>query len=92
MVILETNNVKVILEDQITDIMEQRGIKANEIQDVINYAMNGGVYMHSVNGEQILGKKRLGNFTLYVEYMLENDACKVLNIYSHRVSLIEDKI
>lgn len=92
MIILESNNVKVILEDQIADIMEQRGIKENDIQDVINYAMNGGFYMHSVNGEQILAKKRLGNFTLYVEYTLENDACKVLNIYSHRVSLTEDQI
>lgn len=89
---MEPSPVKLILEQQITEIMEGRGIQETDIQEVVDTAVNGGIYLHSPDGTRLLVKKRIGNFTVYVEYNSEGEACRVLNVYSHRVSLTEDQI
>lgn len=91
MIVLNSDDLQVIISDEIANIMAQRGIKENELKDVINYTLKDGTYLHTSDNKQFLAKKRLGNFTLYVEYVIEDGAYKVVNAYSHRISLIEDQ-
>lgn len=84
--------VKLILDQQIIEIMEERGIQETDIQEVVDAVANGGICLHSQDGTRILAKKRIGNFTLYVEYNSEGGSCRVLNVYSHRISLTEDQV
>lgn len=88
---MNSEELQVIISNEIKDMMVQRGIKESEIRDVINSGLNGGIYLYTSNNEKYLAKKRLDNFTAYVEYVIENDVYKVVNVYSHRVSLSEDQ-
>lgn len=88
---MNTDDLKVIISDEILQTMDERGIKENEVKDVISYSLNGEAYLHTSDKAQFLAKKRLGNFTVYVEYTMEDDTYKVVNAYSHRVSLLEDQ-
>lgn len=88
---MNSEDLQVIISDEIKDMMVQRGIKESEIRDVIRCGLNGGIYLYTSNNEKFLAKKRLDNFTAYVEYVMEYDAYKVINVYSHRVSLTEDQ-
>lgn len=84
-------DLKVIISDEISRKMSERGIKENEIKEVISYTLNGGIHLNTSDKSQFLAKKRLDNFTVYVEYVIENDAYKVVNAYSHRVGLTENQ-
>lgn len=88
---MNTDDLKVIISDDILQTMDQRGIKENEVKDVIGYSLNGEIYLHTSDKGQVLAKKKLGNFTVYVEYTVGDDTYKVANVYSHRVSLLEDQ-
>lgn len=88
---MNSQDLQLIINDEIADIIVQRGIKENEIKDVIYYALNGGTYLHTSNSERFLAKKRIDKFTAYVEYAPDNNVYKVVNVYSHRVSLTEDQ-
>lgn len=88
---MNTDDLKVIISDEILQTMDERGIKENEVKDVISYSLNGDVYLCKSDKVQFLAKKRLSNFTVYVKYAIEDDTYKVVNVYSHRVSLLEDQ-
>ena len=88
---MNTDDLKVIISGEILQTMDERGIKENEVKDVISYSLNGDVYLCTSDNMQFLAKKRLGNFTAYVVFTVEDDTYKVANVYSHRVSLLEDQ-
>lgn len=88
---MNSDNLKVIISDEIEEVMRERGIQENEIKEVISDALDEAVHLHTNDGTRFLAKKRLGNFTVYVEYTMEGDTYKVVNVYSHRVSLLEDQ-
>lgn len=70
--------------------VNERGIQKSDIKEVLAYAENREkLYIDGEN--RFLGKKRMENFTAYVEYDKEDDGYKILDVYSHRVSLSEDQ-
>ena len=69
--------------------INKRGILKSDIKDVIAYA-EGGEKLYIEGEDHFLGKKRMGNFTAYVEYAIAESGYKILDAYSHRVSLLED--
>lgn len=88
---MNSEDLQIILSDEIKDILEQRGVRESEIRDVISSGLNGGIHLYTSNKDKYLAKKRIDKFTVYVEYTMEDDTFKVGNVYSHRVSLSEEQ-
>lgn len=77
--------------DGVTDAMEERGINEDDIRAVLEYAESEGKKLYVEGEEHFLARKRIGNFSAYVEYSLNGDSVEVLNVYSHVVMLSEDQ-
>lgn len=77
--------------DGVTDAMEERGINEDDIRAVLEYAESEGKKLYVEGEERFLARKRIGNFSAYVEYRLNGDSVEVLNVYSHVVLLSEDQ-
>ena len=75
--------------DGVADAMEERGINEDDIRAVLEYAESEGKKLYVE--EHYLARKRIGNFSAYVEYNLNGDSVEVLNVYSHVVLLSEDQ-
>jgi len=71
--------------DKVTELMEERGITADDVKAVLSWAENEGIKL--VDGDRNLAKKRLENIMVYVEYMTDGT---VEDVYSHRVILGEE--
>ena len=83
--------IKLLKTDEISKLMSERGIADSDIQEAIYTAENGGAKLYQEGGAHCLAKKRLGKFTVYAEYEIEDGGYKLLNVYSHRVMLAEDQ-
>jgi len=88
---LSSEELKLIVDDSLTSVMEERGITKEDVGQVLRYAESSGNKLCKENKSHCLAKQRLENFTVYVEYQIEHDSYKLLNVYSHRVSLTEDE-
>ena len=71
--------------DNVAEIMEERGITAEDIEAVVAWGEGEGLKL--IDGENNLAKKRLGRVMVYVEYT--NDGV-VNDVYSHRVVLASE--
>jgi hypothetical protein len=81
--------VKLELAPQIEALLEERAIKAEDIQKVIAYAeMTGNIYVNSVTGHYISYHKP-STTTYWVEYGHEGDLCRIYSAYSHRMVILE---
>lgn len=78
------------INDEAKALMEERGIQEADVKEVLEYAETEQKLYDEDNGH-FLGKKRLGEFTVYAEYT-KDDSGKIIveNAYSHRVKLMED--
>ena len=88
---MDAKTVPVKLSDDIKAIMEERGIREEDIREVLDYAETTGKKLYVEGEEHFLARKRIGNFSAYVEYSLNGDSVEVLNVYSHVVMLSEDQ-
>ena len=68
--------------DNVTELMEARGIRAEDVDEVIAWGEGEGGKL--TDGELNLAKKRLDKVLVYVEYKADGT---VTHVYSHRVTL-----
>lgn len=54
---MNSDNLKVIISDEIEEVMRERGIQENEIKEVISDALDGAVHLHTNDGTRFLAKK-----------------------------------
>lgn len=66
----------------VAELMEERGITAEDINEVVAFGEGEGGKL--VDGDKNLAKKRLNNVMFYVEYTADGT---VTDVYSHRVVL-----
>jgi hypothetical protein len=75
--------------EAIKEVLGKRGIKAADVEDVIKSAESSSVKF--VRGKQNLGKKKIGDVTVYADYEMESGILKkaatVKTAYSHRMTL-----
>jgi glutamate synthase (NADPH/NADH) small chain len=83
--------VRLVKDEEFDNLLVERGITDDDIREVIHAAENGGAKLYQEDRTHCLAKKRLSNFTVYVEYCIEDGGYRLLNVYSHRVSFIEDQ-
>ena len=75
------------MSDDIRAIMEERGIREEDIREVLDYAESTGQKLYVEGEERYLAKKKIGNFTCNVEYAVNGGEVEVLNLYSYVILL-----
>ncbi len=81
---------QVVISESCQLQMQERGIKEEDVKSVIEHAELTKSKMMNEEGVTI-GKKRLGEFTVYVEYMMRDAQFVVSSTYGHRVQLGSDE-
>lgn len=84
---MDAKTVPVKLSDDIKAIMEERGIREEDIREVLDYAETTGKKLYVEGEEHFLAKKKIGNFTCNVEYSVSGGEVEVLNLYSYVILL-----
>jgi glutamate synthase (NADPH) small chain len=83
---------KIILSEGIKDLMENRWILLQDIEQVIeNAEANDEKFVNPENGHN-LARKRFGSTTYWVEYQKQDqdEGYFVFNAYSHRMEVVEE--
>jgi len=82
--------INLILNEKILEIMEDRRILIEDIQQVIELAeRTGRKFINPDNGHS-LAHFRPVKVTYWVEYQAEEQGFQVLNVYSHRMEILEE--
>jgi hypothetical protein len=78
------------ISDDVKALMEERGIKEEDVMEVIAYGEEGDKLVDETE-EICLAKKRINEVTFYAVYKANGENCEVMNTYSHRIGLSEDQ-
>lgn len=70
--------------------MEERGVREEDVREVLEYAESTGKKLYVEGEEHFLARKRMGNFSAHAEYILGEDSVEVLSVYSHMVTMAAD--
>lgn len=82
--------VKLVMEPPLGELLEERYILAEDVQQVIYEAESSGRKLQNLDNGHYTAHMQLGIMTYWVEYLPEGDFFRVFNAYSHRMQLIED--
>lgn len=83
------NEVRVMKDEAVASLMEERHILDEDVKQVIYNAEVTGEKLYQREGDRYLAKMRLANATFYVEYSVASDGYVVHTAYSHRSEIIE---
>lgn len=86
---MDFKTVEIKISDELAELMEERGVREEDVREVLEYAETNGKKLYIEGEEHFLARKRIGKFSAYVEYIL-GDAVELVNVYSHMVTLAED--
>jgi len=82
--------IKLLLNKQVEQIMEDRLILREDIQQVIELAERTGIKFINPDNGHSLAHFRPVKVTYWVEYNPQEQGVEVLNVYSHRMEILED--
>jgi len=82
--------IKLIFNEQITKLMEERLILIEDVQQVIDHAEGTGRKFINPDNGNYLANFRPARVTYWVEYQPQEDGFVVLNAYSHRMEIVEE--
>lgn len=88
---MDFKTVPIKLSDEIKEVMENRGIREEDIREVLEYAETTGKKLYIDGEEHYLAKKRLNKFTPNVEYIIADGEVEVVNLYSYIISFTDPK-
>jgi hypothetical protein len=80
--------MKIEFDSRLENLLEQRGIRLSDIEDVLTYAqVTNNVYRDFTSGHLMVYHKT-ARVTYWVEYSLEGNDCIVHSAYSHRMEIL----
>lgn len=79
--------MELCLTKQVEKLLEERGIKKEDVKEVIEHCESTGRRFYLPEEKRFLGKKRIGNVTVNVEYSADGT---VHTAYTHRSALLEN--
>jgi len=83
-------SIKLLLNEKVEQIMEDRLILREDIQQVIELAERTGIKFFNPDNGHSLAHFRPVKVTYWVEYNPQEQGIEVLNVYSHRMKILED--
>lgn len=79
------------MSDQVKETIGKRGLKVDDVQDVIKTAEGANKKIVDKNTGKVIAKKVMNNVTVYADYNVEKGILKshanVNSAYSHRMAL-----
>lgn len=85
---MDAKTVPIKLSDDVSAVMEDRGIREEDIREVLDYAESTGRKLYVEGEEHYLAAKKIGNFTCNVEYAVSGGEVEILNLYSYVITLV----
>ena len=86
----EGQEFELIISDEIAELMEERGIREEDVREVVEFAESSGKKLYIEGEEHFLARKRIGKFSAYAEYSVKGNAVEVLDVYSHMIIFPDD--
>lgn len=84
---MDAKTVPIKLSDDVSAVMEDRGIREEDIREVLDYAESTGRKLYVEGEEHYLAAKKIGNFTCNVEYAVSGGEVEIPNLYSYVITL-----
>ena len=84
---MDAKTVPIKLSDDVSAVMEDRGLREEDIREVLDYAESTGRKLYVEGEEHYLAAKKIGNFTCNVEYAVSGGEVEILNLYSYVITL-----
>ncbi len=88
---MDFQTVNIIISDEVAANMEERGIREEDVREVIAYAEETGKKLYVEGESRFLGRKRIGKFSAYAEYGINGDEIELFDIYSHMVTFEDEE-
>lgn len=85
----KNSKLNIVLSNEIKDLMEDRWILLQDVEEVIKNAEASGEKFINPANKHYLARKELTNVTYWVEYEKKEDSYIVYNTYSHRMEVME---
>lgn len=83
-------NIHLTITPEIQDVLEERLILIEDIQQVIEYAESSGKKLLNKENGHFLASHKPTAVTYWVEYSLQGETFKVYKAYSHRMEIGEE--
>ncbi len=83
----EFEDIKIIINDELKNKIEDELILESDIKKVIGYAEETKNSFFNPENEHILSWRRLVNVTFWVEYKKIDDTFVIINAYCHRMNV-----
>lgn len=84
---MSQKNISITVDEELVGLMEERGIKLEDIERVIVQSEEAGDFLYDADEDKYLAKKRFGEFTVYAGYTKLAEMYMLHNAYGHRVQL-----
>lgn len=78
--------LNLIINSEIQSVMEERGIREEDLRQAAE-SLDQEPYLHNAEKTRFLAKKRIGNFTVNMEFTRSGDNIELCNVYSYVVRL-----
>jgi len=78
------------MSSEVQAAMEERGVREEDVREVLEYAESTGKKLYAEGENRFLARKRIGNYSAYVEYILGDGSVEIADVYSHMVKLGAD--
>lgn len=88
---MDFKTIPIKFGDEVKESMEKRGIREEDVREVLEYAETSGRKLYVEGEEHFLAKKTLSNFTPNVEYIIGDGEVEIVNLYSYIISFTDPK-
>lgn len=78
--------LNLIISSEIRSVMEERGIREEDLRQAAE-SLDREPYLRNAEETRFLAKKRIGNFTVNMEFTCSGDDIEICNVYSYVVRL-----
>jgi len=87
---MSTQEVKLQTSDQVNELLESRGIRVEDVEQVIQNAEEKEEKLYRSGEDRYLAKLGIGEATFYVEYSPAGEGTYLIHTaYSHRATMEE---
>lgn len=76
--------IRLEMNEQVRELIEERGIREEEVRQVIEHAEATGDKLYSQGTGRYLAKLRISEATFYIEYSIEEERYIVHTGYTHQ--------
>ncbi|UWG98738.1 hypothetical protein LPY66_08090 [Dehalobacter sp. DCM] len=78
------DNIVLYIGDDVKSVMEQNGVREDEVKMVVGAAEESGLKLKEEEGNRFLAKLKIADVYYYAEYEPEGDGFRIIDAYWHK--------